>query len=326
MERVFLTVLNMSLTGSYVIAVIIAARFLLRGAPRGLSYALWLAAGLRLVFPFAVESLFSLLPFDAAPIGSDFINPVLPSPGETELTDRPAAASLPLAVLVATKPGLPRTGFWWLSLLWLAGFLFMLLYCAVSAIILRKRLNDAVPLAGAGAWMAANLQTPFIFGLFRPRVYVPALAAGDLACVIRHEQAHIRRGDHWVKLPFTNEPALILTKTPADYALTQCQAYKTAAATEKGIRLEQIHISPYSITIVGRGFDNKQSLELELANYEIVSLNRGKHAACGVTPQGTELSLAFYTKIDPVGCRAIIVDGTRMDITMCDYYPVKLPE
>ena len=63
--RAFLKVLNMSLTASYILAVIIA-RLILRKAPKKYSYALWAVALFRLVCPVSfksVISIFALKPF-----------------------------------------------------------------------------------------------------------------------------------------------------------------------------------------------------------------------------------------------------------------------
>jgi beta-lactamase regulating signal transducer with metallopeptidase domain len=71
MDKLFLSVLNMSLTASFVIAAIMLARLPLKKAPKIISYCLWAIAGFRLVFPFSFESVFSLIPFKSAPIPTD---------------------------------------------------------------------------------------------------------------------------------------------------------------------------------------------------------------------------------------------------------------
>lgn len=71
MDKLFLSVFNMSLTASLVIAAIMLARIPLKKAPKTISYALWAVAGFRLVFPFSFESVFSLIPFKSAPIPVD---------------------------------------------------------------------------------------------------------------------------------------------------------------------------------------------------------------------------------------------------------------
>lgn len=78
MDKLFLTVLNMSLTGAFVIAVICVARLLLKKAPKIISYCLWAVAGFRLVLPVSIESVFSLLPFKAQAIPPDIAMQAIP--------------------------------------------------------------------------------------------------------------------------------------------------------------------------------------------------------------------------------------------------------
>jgi beta-lactamase regulating signal transducer with metallopeptidase domain len=77
-EKLFLTILNMSLTSSYVIIAVILIRFCLKKAPKVVSYVLWLAAGFRLVFPFSFASVFSLIPFKPTPIPQDIVTQAVP--------------------------------------------------------------------------------------------------------------------------------------------------------------------------------------------------------------------------------------------------------
>ena len=78
MNKVFLSVLNMSMTGAFVAAVIILARWPLKKAPKIISCALWSVAGFRFAFPFTLESVFSLLPFKSAPIPQDIAVQAIP--------------------------------------------------------------------------------------------------------------------------------------------------------------------------------------------------------------------------------------------------------
>jgi len=78
MDKLFLTVLNMSLTGAFVIAAVILARLPLKKAPKVISYCLWMVAGFRLVFPFSIEGAFSLIPFKAQPIPLDIAAQAVP--------------------------------------------------------------------------------------------------------------------------------------------------------------------------------------------------------------------------------------------------------
>ncbi|MDR0923719.1 MAG: M56 family metallopeptidase, partial [Hungatella sp.] len=103
MERIFMSVLNMSLTASFVIATIILARLPLKKAPKIFSYALWAVAGFRLVFPFTLEGVFSLLPFNSTPIPQGIAMQAVPriDSGITVI-DNAVSAALPAATPVTS--------------------------------------------------------------------------------------------------------------------------------------------------------------------------------------------------------------------------------
>lgn len=212
MKDLFLTVLNMSITGSYVILFILLARLLLKKAPKKYSYALWAVAGFRLCCPVSfrsVFSLFSLAPFDMAaaqpavggltylppdigtrpapqistgiPAANAVINPVLP-----DVT----AYTSPLAELqtVATA-------------LWLAGMIALAGYALWSWLRLRRSLDTATRLEEE-IWQSETVRSPFILGLLRPRIYIPyGLEPAALDCILAHERYHLRCRDHLVR-PF----------------------------------------------------------------------------------------------------------------------------
>ena len=200
MEKIFLAVLNMSLTASFVIAVIMLARLLLKNAPKSISYALWAVAGFRLVFPFTLESMFSLLPFKAAPIPSDIAMQAVPRiDSGIGVVDNFISASLPAATPMASANPLQL----WLfigSCVWLAGLAVMVVYSIVSIILLKRRLRGAVCVEG-NLYEAQNLKTPFVIGLFKPKIYIPAgLSEEEHGYIVLHERTHIRRRDHAVKM------------------------------------------------------------------------------------------------------------------------------
>jgi beta-lactamase regulating signal transducer with metallopeptidase domain len=198
---IFLSVVNMSLTASYVILFIILVRLPLKKAPKVISYALWAVAGFRLVFPFSLESVFSLIPFKAVPIPVDIATQPIPrfNSGIT-MVDNAVSQMLPAATPAASINPLQV----WQTVgtyLWLAGIVVMLIYSVVSIVILRSRLKSARQ-TERNIYVADNLRTPFVLGIFRPRVYIPAgLTAEEDSYIIRHEQAHIQRFDHIIK-PF----------------------------------------------------------------------------------------------------------------------------
>ena len=200
MEKLFLSVLNMSLTASFVIAAIMLARLLLKKAPKIISYALWAVAGFRLVFPFTLEGIFSLLPFKSAPIPADIAMQAVPriDSGIT-VVDNAVSSMLPAAAPVASVNPLQI----WLAAgayIWLIGMAVMLVYSIVSIFLLKKQLHGATLVEG-NLFEAGNLKTPFVIGLISPRIYIPAgLTGEERRYIILHEQTHIRRHDHAVKM------------------------------------------------------------------------------------------------------------------------------
>ncbi len=200
MEMTFLAVLNMSLTASFVIATIMLARIPLKKAPKIFSFSLWAVAGFRLVFPFTLESVFSLLPFKSTPIPQDIaiqVDPRIDS-GIT-IIDNAVSAALPGATPVASVNPLQV----WIavgSYIWLFGVAIMLIYSFVSIVILKNKLRSAALIEG-NLYEADNLMTPFVIGLFRPKIYIPVGLTGDESSyIILHEQTHVKRRDHAVKM------------------------------------------------------------------------------------------------------------------------------
>ncbi len=200
MERIYLTVLNMSLTGAFVIAAICIARLALKKTPKVISYLLWAVAGFRLIFPFSIQGTFSLLPFKATPIPQDIamqavphidsgikivdnaINTVLP-------VTTPAASVNPIQVFITIG-----------SYIWLSGVIVMLIYSFLSIVLIKRRLGNATIIEG-NLYEAGNLKTPFVIGLFKPKIYIPAgLSGAERRYIVLHEQTHIRRHDHTIKM------------------------------------------------------------------------------------------------------------------------------
>ena len=199
MDKLFLSILNMSVTASFVIAAIMLVRLPLKKAPKAMSYALWTVAGFRLVFPFSFESVLSLIPFKSAPIPADIaMQPIPRVDSGFSFVDNAVSRVLPAAAPAASVNPLQV----WLTVgayLWLAGIAVMLVYSVVSIVLLKRRLNGATLVEG-NIYEADDLKTPFVLGLFRPKIYIPAgLSDEEKRYIILHEWTHIRRHDHVVK-------------------------------------------------------------------------------------------------------------------------------
>jgi len=199
MDTLFLTVLNMSLTGAFVITGICLARQLLKKAPKVISYALWAVVGFRLVIPFSIESIFSLMPINAAPIPADIamqsfprINSGIPVVNDAVSSMLPAAVPFysanPLQIWIAVG-----------ALVWLAGVILLAAYGVLSFFILKRKMRNAV-LMESSIYEADNIKSPFVLGVFSPRIYLPVgLSGREREYILLHELTHIRRRDHIVK-------------------------------------------------------------------------------------------------------------------------------
>lgn len=205
----FPKILNMSLTAGIVIVLVLLARLPLRKAPKIFSYALWAIVLFRLLCPISFSTEFSLLGVFHAPavtnssiayIPADIVhttNPQvdLPLPGVSKAIndtlpqgeEQTSADPLEAPMAIAT-------------LLWLGGIAAMLIYSVVSLLLLRRKLIGAVRLR-ENIYLADHISTPFVIGVIRPKIYLPStLAEQEQSYIILHEQTHIRRLDHIVKL------------------------------------------------------------------------------------------------------------------------------
>ena len=88
------------------------------------------------------------------------------------------------------------------SYFWLAGILVMFVYFVVSWRRVQSKVRTAIPmdLAGTKYYQCDNISSPFLFGIVKPRIYVPShIAKQELSYVLRHETAHRQRRDYMVK-------------------------------------------------------------------------------------------------------------------------------
>jgi len=199
MDKVFLTILNMSLTGAFVITAICLARLPLKKAPKAISYALWAVAGFRLVFPFSVESVFSLIPWGAAPIPADISARAVPFIGsDISTVNNTVGGILPAAAPAANVNHL-QIWFAAASYIWIFVAAAMLIYGAVSFVKLKGQIRNAVRVR-TNIYEADNIKSPFVLGILRPSIYLPfGLSGLEREYILLHEQTHIRRHDHLVK-------------------------------------------------------------------------------------------------------------------------------
>ncbi len=202
MNALFLNVLNMSIAASWIVLAILLLRLLLKKAPKWINVLLWGIVAVRLVCPFSIESVLSLIPSaetipsnigsssapsinTGVPIVNDMVNPII--------TDNftPAATNIsPLQIVISV-----------LAVAWMIGAVGMLAYTAISYIRVRNRVKTAV-LLNDNIYQCETVGSPFVLGIIKPKIYLPFhIGESEMAYVIAHEQAHIRRRDHLWK-PF----------------------------------------------------------------------------------------------------------------------------
>lgn len=200
MDSVFLSLFNVSITASWLVLAIFALRLVLRKAPKWSFCLLWGMVAIRLVCPFSIESVFSLIPSTQTIDTSRYLSKPYIDTG-LSIVDAPVNEYIGSTYFEGVTVPANHFANWMdiCGIIWLLGMLVMLAYCAVSYLVLRTRVATATILEG-NIRQCETVDSPFVLGIFKPTIYLPyAMDSGDMAHVIAHERAHIRRRDHWWK-------------------------------------------------------------------------------------------------------------------------------
>ncbi|MBQ8816417.1 MAG: transcriptional regulator, partial [Lachnospiraceae bacterium] len=215
MTAVFLKLLNMSIAAGWLALAVMVLRLILKKAPKAIHCVMWGLVGIRLVCPFSVESIFSLIPsaetvppeimYEQEPTIhsgvsalNSYINPII----SESLAPAASANITPVQRLVFVS-----------TVIWIAGIMIMACYGMISYLRLRRRIGESVRFCkgpdrdskfpakyGNHIWVCDRISTPFILGVMRPRIFLPSdINEEDAAYVIAHECAHLKRRDHWWK-------------------------------------------------------------------------------------------------------------------------------
>ena len=205
MEAAFLKILNMSIAAGWIILAAVLLRPALKKAPKAAMCALWAFAALRLVCPVSFESVLSLVP-SAETVSPDIVYAQVPEldsgiPFVDEALNPIISGALAPEAGASANPMQLYTRV--AAAVWLAGLAGMLGYAAVSAIRLRRRLRASIAVQER-VYLCDAAAQPLIFGLFRPKIYLPSgIGADCLPYVLAHENAHLSRRDHlWKPLGF----------------------------------------------------------------------------------------------------------------------------
>ena len=202
MDDVFLKIVNLSISASWLILAVLVLRVVLKKAPKWVMPLLWGVVALRLVCLFSIESALSLIP-SAETIPSEIVTetrePVLYEQATLDIVTNPtlpSAAEVPVGVSRQQA----QVDFNIYSILWLAGMAALLVHALVSAGRLKRKLATAILLRD-NIYESEFVDSPFVFGVVKPNIYLPMhMDEGTAAYVIAHERAHLARRDHWWKV------------------------------------------------------------------------------------------------------------------------------
>ena len=206
MGDIFLKLLNMSITAGWLILAVLCIRLLFRKIPKWVNCLLWGVVAIRLICPFSIESQFSILP-STEPIKSSTVvegevqnyipsidsrltiveNTINPMLTETfAYNESDSAAPLQIVTYAA-------------GLVWCCGMVLLIICAMGSAVKLHKLVKEAVCVRD-NIYICDVVKSPFILGIFRPRVYLSsALRESEMDYILAHESAHLKRKDHWWK-------------------------------------------------------------------------------------------------------------------------------
>lgn len=282
MAAVFLKLLNLSISASWLVLAVLALRLISKRSPKWMNVLLWGIVALRLVLPFSIESALSLIPsaetlspevvrFDPAPTitsGVEFIdNAVNPSLSES-FAAAPLASVNPLYVWTEIA-----------GWVWLIGLGAMLLYALASYLRLRRRVSVSLPIQD-NIYLCDAISSPFILGVVKPHIYLPSgLDEVQRQNVLSHERAHLARCDHWWKplgfallAVYWFNPVLWLA-----YTLLCCDI--ELACDERVIRtMDESAVKTYSTVLLACSMPRKAVITCPLAFGEVGVKERVKNA------------------------------------------------
>lgn len=202
MDVIFLKVLNMSISASWLILAVIVLRPFLKKAPKWILCVLWAMVAIRLIFPLSFESTFSLIPSaetinpsviqhaqePALNSGVTFIDDTLNPIINESVSPTPDISANPLQIWISVG-----------GVVWSAGLIVLLGYALFSYLRIRNKCQEAILLRD-NIWLCDAVKSPFILGIIRPRIYLSSsIEERQITYVLAHEQAHLKRKDHWWK-------------------------------------------------------------------------------------------------------------------------------
>ena len=282
MAAVFLKLLNLSISASWLVLAVLVLRLVSKRSPKWMNVLLWGIVALRLVLPFSIESALSLIPsaetvspaavqFDPAPTITSGVN-IIDNAVNPSLSEHFAAAPT-----MSVNPLYVWT--YLAGWVWLIGLGAMLLYALVSYLRLHRRVSVSLRVR-ENIYLCDTISSPFILGVVKPRIYLPSgLDEVQQQNVLAHEQAHLARRDHWWKplgfallAVYWFNPMLWLA-----YALL-CRDIELAC-DERVIRtMDESAVKTYSTVLLACSMPRKAVITCPLAFGEVGVKERVKNA------------------------------------------------
>ena len=201
MNELFLKIINMSISASWLILAVLILRLVLKKAPKWVNVLLWGIVAVRLICPFSFKSALSLIPsaetFPEKVIsGPSFDIQTGISPVDNRINDYLGDRYFEGVTVSANNGNNIMTI---LTIVWTIGILLLVAYTIISYRRLHREIDTAVHYRD-NIFQSENVSSPFVLGIINPRIYLPfSMNEQDLEHVVAHEQAHIRRKDHWWK-------------------------------------------------------------------------------------------------------------------------------
>ena len=282
MAAVFLKLLNLSISASWLVLAVLVLRLVSKRSPKWMNVLLWGIVALRLVLPFSIESALSLIP------SAETVSPVAvqsaPAPTITSgvsVIDNAVNPSLSEHFAAVPTASVNPLYVWteiagWV---WLIGLGAMLLYALASYLRLRRRVSVSLPIQD-NIYLCDAISSPFILGVVKPHIYLPSgLDEVQRQNVLAHERAHLARRDHWWKplgfallAVYWFNPVLWLAYT------LLCRDIELAC-DERVIRtMDESAVKTYSTVLLACSMPRKAVITCPLAFGEIGVKERVKNA------------------------------------------------
>lgn len=202
--KILLHLFNVSVSASFLALAVVLFRLVFKKAPKWLTVSLWALVAIRLILPFSVESVLSLIPSrEVIPTEIMSVDPTKTPSTAFGVIENPTYSGFINSTVTVERVFSFQRDVTFASCVWLIGVAVLLLYALVSYLKLRHTVRVSAPYKD-NVWLCDSVKSPFILGVFRPKIYLPSDMDGERAeLVLRHEKAHLKRKDHlWKPLGF----------------------------------------------------------------------------------------------------------------------------